>query len=212
MARTAPRILVTERQRRILDKLERSHKTSQQLVPRVQIVKLSGQGVPNNEQATELDMGPEAIGRWRHRWLDGQAELAAAEESGVSDLELERLILKVLADGPRTGAPPRFGAHQVAQIFALACEPPEKSGVPFSHWTPAALARELAKRGIVDSISARQVGRFLKGGRHSAAQGQVLAAKHARGSRALRRGGPDHLRALRAGDDAPRTGRPSHQL
>ncbi|MFY0539474.1 hypothetical protein [Nannocystis pusilla] len=130
MARTAPKILVTERQRRILDKLERSHKTPQQLVPRVQIVKLSGQGVPNNEQAVELDMGPEAIGRWRHRWLDGQAELAAAEESGVSELELERLILKVLADGPRPGAPPRFGAHQVAQIFALACEPRRRAASP----------------------------------------------------------------------------------
>lgn len=212
MARTAPRILVTERQRRILDKLERSHKTPQQLVPRVQIVKLSGQGVPNKEQAVELDMGPEAIGRWRSRWRSRQAELAAAEESDVSDLELERLILKVLADGPRTGAPPRFEAQQVAQIFALACEPPEKSGVPFSHWTPGALARELVKREIVDSISARQVGRFLKRGGHSAAQGQVLAAQHTRRSGALRGGSPDHLRALRAGDDSPRTGRPSHQL
>ncbi|PCC73522.1 hypothetical protein SAMN02745121_08353 [Nannocystis exedens] len=57
MARTAPRILVSERQRRILDKLERSHKIPQQLVPRVQIVKLSGQGVPNNEQAVELEIG-----------------------------------------------------------------------------------------------------------------------------------------------------------
>ncbi|PCC74145.1 Homeodomain-like domain-containing protein [Nannocystis exedens] len=160
MARTASRILVSERQRRILDKLERSHKTPQQLVPRVQIVKLSGQGVPNNEQAVELDMGPEAIGRWRHRWRSRQAELAAAEESGVSDLELARLILKVLADGPRTGAPPRFEAHQVAQIFALACEPPEKSGVPFSHWTPGALAQELVKRGIVDSASAARSADF----------------------------------------------------
>ncbi|WP_420814174.1 helix-turn-helix domain-containing protein [Nannocystis exedens] len=157
-------------------------------------------------------MGPEAIGRWRHRWQSRQAELAAAEESGVSDLELERLILKVLADGPRTGAPPRFEAHQVAQLFALACELPEKSGVPFSHWTPGALARELVKRGIVDSISGRQVGRFLNGGRYSAAQGEVLAAKHARGPGALRRGNSGHLRALRAGIDPPRTGRPSHQL
>jgi len=52
----------------------------------------------------------------------------------------------------------------VAQIISLACEKPEDSGLPVSHWTPPELAREAAKRGIVESISPRQVDRFLKGG------------------------------------------------
>ena len=70
------------------------------------------------------------------------------------------VIVDLLADLPRCGAPPRFTAPQLAQLFALACTPPKESDLPLSHWTPGALARELTKRGIVDSISERQVARF----------------------------------------------------
>ena len=42
----------------------------------------------------------------------------------------------------------------------MACETPEKSGRPVSHWTPRKLADEVVKRGIVPSISVRHVGRF----------------------------------------------------
>ena len=47
-------------------------------------------------------------------------------------------------------------------ILAVACEPPEKSGRPISHWTARELADEVVKRGIVPSISATQVGRYLR--------------------------------------------------
>lgn len=176
MARRAPKITVSDRQRRILDKLERSGKTPQQIVPRVQIVRLSCEGVPNKVQSAELEMTQETIGRWRQRWLDGQDELIAAEEGGISDLELERMIIRVLGDAQRSGAPPRFGAHQMAQLFSLACKSPEECGVPLSHWTPSALALEMQRRGIVDSISPRHVDRFLKAGGHSTSQGRILAA------------------------------------
>lgn len=176
MARRAPKIIVSERQREALDKLERSGKTPQQMVPRVRIVKMSADGLANKDQSAELEMTQETIGRWRQRWLDGQDELAAAEEEGISDLELERLILRVLGDAQRSGAPPRFGAHQMAQLFSLACKSPEECGVPLSHWTPSALAREMQRQGIVDSISPRHVDRFLKAGGYSTAQSRVLAA------------------------------------
>lgn len=71
------------------------------------------------------------------------------------------MIVDVLADEPRSGGPPKFSPEQVAAIIALACEPPGDSGLPISHWTPPELAREAAKRGIVESISPRQVDRFL---------------------------------------------------
>jgi putative transposase len=54
-------------------------------------------------------------------------------------------------------------------IITVACEPPEKSGRPITHWTTPELADEVMKRGIVPSISARHVGRFLKGGRAATA-------------------------------------------
>ena len=44
----------------------------------------------------------------------------------------------------------------------MACEPPEKSGRPITHWTAHELADEVVKRGIVPSISASQVGRYLR--------------------------------------------------
>jgi hypothetical protein len=55
----------------------------------------------------------------------------------------------------------KFSAEQIAGLIALACEPPADSGLPVSHWTPPELAREAVKRGLVQSISPRQVDRFL---------------------------------------------------
>ena len=63
----------------------------------------------------------------------------------------------------------------VSAILAVACEPPENSGRPVTHWTPRELADEVIKRGIVASISPRQVGRFLKWGRVAAASQPLLA-------------------------------------
>jgi hypothetical protein len=87
--------------------------------------------------------------------------LAAAEKRGASDKDLERLIIGILMDDDRSGAPPKFTPEQVAGIIALACEPTAESGLPVSHWTPPELAREAIKRGLVESISPRQVDRFL---------------------------------------------------
>jgi transposase len=97
--------------------------------------------------------------------------LANAEAEGVTDKDLEALVLRALADQPRSGAPPKFApeqvaslialAEQVASLIALACESPADSGLPVSHWTPPELAREAVKRGIFESISPRQVDRFL---------------------------------------------------
>jgi transposase len=46
--------------------------------------------------------------------------------------------------------------------LAVACEPPEKSGRPITHWTAHELADEVIKRGIVASISPSQVNRYLR--------------------------------------------------
>ena len=59
-------------------------------------------------------------------------------------------------------APGKFTPQQVTQILAVACEPPEKSGRPITHWTAHELADEVVKRGIVTSISTSQVSRFLR--------------------------------------------------
>jgi hypothetical protein len=48
------------------------------------------------------------------------------------------------------------------QIVALACENPQASGYPVSHWSSNELAMKAIKRGIVEKISPRSVSRFLK--------------------------------------------------
>jgi len=85
-----------------------------------------------------------------------------------------------LADAPRSGAPATITAEQTCAIVALACERPQDSGVPLSHWSAGDLAREAMRRGIVKSISPRSVGRFLKRIRPQAASRPPLAHAQAR--------------------------------
>jgi transposase len=75
---------------------------------------------------------------------------------------LRRAIEAVLTDEPRPGAPAKFTPEQVAQILAVACEPPEMSGRPITHWTAQELTDEVVQRGIVASISPSQVSRYLR--------------------------------------------------
>ena len=161
MGKRSVEITVTARQQNILKRLTRSKKTAQQLVERCRVVLLSAAGQHNEAQADELGVDRQRVRRWRHRWAGGMASLLAAEAAGATEQDLEQLITGVLTDVLRSGAPPRSSAEQVAGIIALACEPPADSGLPVSHWTPSELAREAAKRGIVESISPRQVDRFL---------------------------------------------------
>ena len=161
MGKRSVEITVTPRQRVILKRVTRSKKAAQQLVERCRVVLLSATGMHNEAQGDELGVDRQRVRRWRHRWARGMASLQAAEAAGASDQDLEKLIIGVLTDVVRSGAPPRFSAEQVAGIIALACELPADSGLPVSHWTPSELAREAAKRGLVESISPRQVDRFL---------------------------------------------------
>jgi len=72
-----------------------------------------------------------------------------------------RAIADVLSDAPRSGNPGKFTPEQITQILALACEPPEQSGRPITHWTVAELVEEAKKRAIVTSISVSQMRRYL---------------------------------------------------
>ena len=119
---------VTTRQRRVLEGLVRANRTSQQLAERCRIVLLSAESLPNLHQAEVLGVDRQRIRRWRGRWEAAQEALVAAEQEGVSERDLEELIVTLLSDEKRSGAPPTFSPEQVAAIIALACEPPGDSG------------------------------------------------------------------------------------
>lgn len=168
MPRVAPPIELTDRQRRLLDAMTRSRTAEQRLVERARIITMSAEGVLNVEQARRLGVDHQRIERWRRRWRRVAPELDTAELEGASDAELQARIEAALDDAARSGAPPIFSAEQITQIIALACEKPEDNNVPLSRWTPAALATEAVKRGIVASISPRHLDRILKRGRSKA--------------------------------------------
>jgi hypothetical protein len=161
MGRTSVEVTVTERERLLIEPLARAKTAPQRLVERCRIILLSAEGWANEAQADELGIDRQRVRRWRHRWARARPALVAAEARSASDKDLEKLIIGILDDDDRCGAPPKFTPEQIIGIIALACESPADSGIPVSHWTPPELAREAIKRGIVESISPRQVDRFL---------------------------------------------------
>lgn len=167
-----PPILLTPAERDELESLARARTTGQQLAQRARVVLLAARGLSTSAIARELHLEPDTARQWRRRWT---IRAGAAEER--------------LADAPKPGRPARFSAEQVCRIVALACERPADSDRPISHWSDRELADESVRRGIVDRISPRHVGRVLKSRRPAAPPDPVLA--HAGPDRTGRRAGPE---------------------
>ena len=161
MGKRSVAITLTPRQQEILEGFTRTPKATQQLVKRCRVVLLSAAGRYNETQAASLGVDRQLVRRWRHRWARGMEALGVAEAAGATNADLEKRIVGLLTDGARSGAPAKFSAEQIASLIALACELPADSDLPVSHWTPSELAREAVRRSLVESISPRQVDRFL---------------------------------------------------
>ena len=174
MPKTARQIRLSKTQREILEKFANAKVKSRDLVERAQIILWCDEGLTNVDQAERLGVHEQRVRRWRGRWVAEAARLAEAEAAGASLKEVRVHVEQVLSDAPRTGAPAKFAPEQVAQLIALACEVPEDSGLPVTHWTPKELAKEARKRGIVESISARHLDRLLKRGGPSTSQEPLL--------------------------------------
>lgn len=148
----------------ILERLARARTAPQSVVERATMVVLAAAGATDVEVARQLGVDQQRPRRWRGRWLEAAPALSEAVALGANHRDLEARIIRALSDAPRPGSPPKFSAEQVAQLIALACERPADSGLPVNRWTPAELAKEAVKRGIVESISPRHLDRLLKRG------------------------------------------------
>src|SRR3954466_13098035 len=140
-------ITVTPAQAEDLQRLARAHKTPRKLAERAEMILRSAAGTGVREIARQLELWPKTVRHWRACWLVSAADTPVTAR---------------LADAARPGAPATFTPEQICAIMALACEPPEQSDLPLSHWSQSELAREAVRRGIVDSLSHGSVGRFLK--------------------------------------------------
>ena len=176
MAGSAAKVVISERQEKVLRKLSTATTVAKRLVQRATIILLAFSGTANQDIAKEVGLGRHQIGIWRRRWQDAFDNLIRIECS-EDPPALRKAIENLLSDEPRPGCPGKFTAEQLTQLIALACEPPEKSGRPISHWTSAELADEVQKRQIVPRISPRSVGRFLKRGGVAAAPQPLLAER-----------------------------------
>jgi putative transposase len=146
MPRPALPLAVSSEDRLALDRLIRAASTPQRTAQRARMVFMAGEGVTVGETAHILGVWRKGVTRQRARWTQQSHEP----------------VLTRLGDAPRSGKPPTFTAEQTCAILALACEAPEASGLPLSHWSAPDLAREAIKRRLVANISPRSVGRFLK--------------------------------------------------
>ena len=84
----------------------------------------------------------DTVRTWRHRWW---------VRPGTASM----------GDAKRSGRPPSFTSAQVAAVKALACQPPEASGVLLSRWSCPDLAAQVVADGIAGSVSTSTVRRWL---------------------------------------------------
>ena len=110
-------------------------------VVRARIVLAAAAGQPNQAVAAALGLCVDTVRKWRRRYA----------ERGLPGLD----------DLPRSGRPRRFTPVQVAQVKALACTLPAETGLPLSRFSSAELAAEVITRGLVESVSAATVRRWL---------------------------------------------------
>ena len=158
MARKAPKITLLDNERQLLDQFSRSRTEPRFLVERARLILLAADGLQNREAAERAGCDRQRVRRWRHRWHAAADRLAACSDQ---PRDLEAVIREVLSDAERSGTPPTFVPEDIAALYALACESPDDSGLPISHWTADELRREAMRRGIFDSISVRHVQRLL---------------------------------------------------
>lgn len=159
-----PEIHLTDKERQGLEKLVNRHSAPQQVALRARIVLAADDDKNNAQIARGLGIGILTARRWRNRWL-------ALQPVSLADLSIEER----LEDLPRPGAPARITADQVCRITAMACEDPEATERPISHWTNREIADEIMKRGLVDQISPRHAARLLKRCRSQTASSALLA-------------------------------------
>ena len=157
-------IKLSAEEKNVLQQMVNRHKTGQQLVKRGRIVLMADDGKSNSHIKRALQVSLNTVRLWRERW------------SLFRDIPLSELTVEErLEDAPRPGVPARITTEQRCQIEKLACEVPEESGVPISHWSNRDIALEIEKRGIVDRISPRHAGRLLKRSGYKATPDSVLA-------------------------------------
>ncbi len=142
MSRSSPFVItLSDADRAELQRRSRCYTLPHAEVVRAKIVLLAADRLENTQIAARLDVHVGVVSRWRKRFAgEGMAGLA---------------------DRKRPGRPRVYAAAVVAEVKAMACEPPEDRGVPQSRWSCADLAARAAEEGLVGSVARSTVRRWL---------------------------------------------------
>lgn len=142
MSRRSPYVVeLSAGDRAVLEERARAYTAAFATVIRAKIVLLAADGVANIGIAERLDVHVGTVSLWRRRFV----------ESGLAGLD----------DRERCGRPRSFSPQAVAEVKAMACEPPEQRDVPLSRWSSAELAARAVADGLVAAVSASTVRRWL---------------------------------------------------
>jgi transposase len=134
-------IILSLEERRQLSSWANSARRAHREVQRARIVLAAADGISNAAIADSLGLHVDTVRKWRRRFY--------------------RERLAGLTDLPRPGRPAHFSAVQVAEVKAMACELPTDQDVPLAKWSCPDLAAEATRRGVVRSVSASTVRRWL---------------------------------------------------
>jgi transposase len=156
------RVLLSERQRRLLEALVRRSSGPQRLVRRAQMILLLAAGKTFNEVARALGVLRQTVYKWGKRWRRQARQLAEVEVQERSDRALSNRLAGLLLDAYRPGKPATFSPEQIVKLIAVAGERPQDSGRPITRWSSRELAAEVVKRGIVKTIARSTLSQLLK--------------------------------------------------
>jgi putative transposase len=172
------KLTLTPTQSKLVTSLVRASTSPQSIVQRGSFILDDAEGGNMSQIASKNGVGRDTVRRWYQRWQTAQSELDRLEAeylAGTMSLtKYSRAIETLLSDAKRPGAPATFSETQKQQIIAMAACKPEDEGIPVTHWSHEILAQTVVDKGIVPSISAAQIGRFLKEGHVAAPSQSVL--------------------------------------
>ncbi|MCT1402831.1 hypothetical protein M4D81_27945 [Paenibacillus sp. p3-SID867] len=99
-------LVLTDKQREVLQSLVRRRLTPQQVARELSNLQIS----------RRIPLDRPQVGVWRERWIDQDERLRLVEAEQPDELEL--VIVEILSDASRPGAPARFTPEQIVQIVA----------------------------------------------------------------------------------------------
>jgi transposase len=119
--RIAPKVIVTDEQRKTLTSLARGRSTPVRLMQRAQIVLLAADGKRNEQIAAELELDPSVVGRWRSRF----------SQHGLGGIE---------KDAPGRGRKPIVRDSLARKIIEMTTQHKPANA---THWSTRTLAKAL---------------------------------------------------------------------